>query len=290
MQLIVVFVFLKFPGKPVALANYQTFLLILATVFIAAGGYIINNILDQEADAINDKKRNIIGKSLSESMAYNIYVGLNLVAVGIGYYLSNVVMRPVFMVFFILCAALLYAYSTYLKHYLVIKNIVVSLMLALSIIIIGVFEIVPATDVTNRKEMFTVFSILFDFSIMAFLINFIREIVKDCEDVKGDYNVGLKTIPVVLGVERTLKAVFFFSLIPLFLVLYYVYFYLFHLEYATAFIFLFIVGPMLFFLIKCWSAKSKKDISRLSLILKFIIFFGVLAIAAIGINMKYYVA
>jgi 4-hydroxybenzoate polyprenyltransferase len=47
------------------------FLLVLSSVCIAAGGYVINAIFDQGADAIN--KPSIVGKSISESQAYNLY-------------------------------------------------------------------------------------------------------------------------------------------------------------------------------------------------------------------------
>ena len=42
-------------------------------------------------------------------------------------------------------------------------------------------------------------------AFLGFLSNFIRELVKDIEDINGDQNAGRRTLPIVLGIERTAK-------------------------------------------------------------------------------------
>ena len=74
----------------------------MSTILIAAAGYVINDILDQETDHDNKPNYVIIGKSISEKAAYNFYFILNITGVGIGFYLSNVIMRPGFSSIFIL--------------------------------------------------------------------------------------------------------------------------------------------------------------------------------------------
>lgn len=290
MQLVILFGFLKMQDIPLALALWQYYLLIISTVCIAASGYIINDIMDQDVDSINKPKKAIVGNTISENFAYNLYVAFSIIGVGIGFYLSKLIGRPNFVTVFILCAALLYIYSTSFKQIMIVKNIVVAFLLAFSILIIDLFMIFPATDTTNREQMLPVFSVLVDFSLIAFIINFLREMVKDLEDVNGDYNNGIQTLPVALGVARTTKLVFGLSFIPTFCILYYMYVNLFELQFATVYILGFLIGPLLYFSIKIWSAKSKKDYSHLSDVLKGIIFFGIIAIAVIGINMKYYAA
>jgi 4-hydroxybenzoate polyprenyltransferase len=290
MQLILLYGFLKLQNIDLALAIWQYYLLIVSTVCIAAGGYIINNIFDTNTDLDNKPNDVVVGKSVSESLAYNLYVTFTLIGVCIGFYLSNVIMKPSFLLFFIIPSALLYIYATSLKQIMIVGNVVIASLLSFSIIIIGIFMIIPATDEINKKEMSTVLSVLFDFAIIAFIINFIREIVKDLEDVIGDKNQDMQTLPVVFGTTRTSKLVFVLSFIPVLCILYYVYNYLFHLQYATAYIFLFLVGPLLYFMIKIWSAETKNEFHHLSNVLKLVIFFGIISIAVIGINMKYYVA
>ena len=290
MQLIVLFGFLKMQDIPLALALWQYYLLIISTVCIAAGGYIINDIMDQDADTENKPKKVIVGKTISEGLAYNLYVVFTIIGVGIGFYLSRIIMRPNFVTVFILCAALLYIYATNLKQIMILKNVIVASLLAFSILIIDLFMIFPATDITNREQMHPVFSVLLDFATIAFILNFIREIVKDLEDTKGDTNQEIRTLPVVFGISKTSKLVFVLSFVPVLCILFYVYNYLFHLQYATGYIFLFLVGPLLYFMNKIWSAETKKDFHHLSNVLKMVIFFGIISIAVIGINMKYYVA
>jgi 4-hydroxybenzoate polyprenyltransferase len=289
MQLIFCYGFFKIEKIEVALANWQYFLLILSTVCIAAGGYIINNIQDQDSDLINKPKDVVVGKSISEGLAYNLYVGFTLTGVCIGYYLSNVVLKPGFLLAFILPSAILYIYATSLKQIMIIGNIAVASMISWSIIIIGIFMIFPATADDNRAQMKVIFSVLIDYAIIAFIINFIREIVKDLEDINGDYNQGMRTLPIVLGESNTRKLVFALSFIPIVCILLYVYNYLFQLQYATVYILGFIIGPLLYFSIKILSAKSKKEYNHLSNVLKLIVFFGIISIMVIALNKLYYV-
>ena len=290
MQLIFCFGFLKLEKIDLSLANWQYILLVLSTVCIAAGGYIINNIMDQDSDLENKPKDVVVGVSISETVAYNLYIGFTLVGVCIGYYLSNVIMRPSFLLVFILPSALLYIYATSLKQIMIIGNVVVASMLSLSIIIIGLFMIFPATYDGNVEKMRVVFSVLIDYAIIAFIINFIREIVKDLEDINGDSLQGMKTLPIVFGEDKTRKLVFILSFVPIIFIIYYVNNYLFQLQYATVYILGFIVGPLLYFMIKIWSAKTKKEYHHLSNILKLIILFGTISIMIIALNKQYYVA
>jgi 4-hydroxybenzoate polyprenyltransferase len=160
-------------------------------------------------------------------------------------------------------------------------------LLAFSVVIIGIFDLYPATYEGNQAQMAVIFSILLDYAIFTFFLNFIREIVKDLEDVNGDYNYGINTLPVAIGINRTTKIVFALSIIPLIAILFYIYNYLFLLIYTTIYFLFFVVGPLIYFTMKIWNAKTKKDFSQLSLLLKWILFFGILSITVITINMKY---
>ena len=215
MQLTFRYGFLKLQNIDLALTDWQYGLLVLSTVLIAAAGYVINDIFDQETDKENKADKVIVGKSISENQAYNIYAFLNISGVVIGFYLSNVIMRPNFAAIFILIAATLYIYATSLKQMLLLGNIIVALLLASSVIIIGVFDIFPATNSSNQEIMASLFSILLDYVIFAFMINFLREIVKDLEDFDGDFKQGMNTLAIVLGVQKTSKLVFVLSFVPI---------------------------------------------------------------------------
>ncbi len=286
MQLVFFYGFLILQNIPLGLKDWQFILLVLSTVLIAAAGYVINNIFDQETDKFNKPKDVIVGKSISETNAYYSYVALNVTGVAIGFYLSNAIGKLGFASLFILIAATLYFYATSLKQMLLIGNIIVALLLSFSVLIIGVFNLYPIVNIENQSILANLFSILVDYSVFAFMINFIREIVKDIEDMSGDYNQGMNTLPIFIGKQKTTKIVFTLSFIPLFSILYYIKIYLFPLVYVCIYMIVFVVAPLLFFMVKIWTAESQKQFHNLSTLLKWILFFGILSILIISWNRK----
>ncbi|WP_311195926.1 hypothetical protein [Antarcticibacterium sp. 1MA-6-2] len=102
--------------------------------------------------------------------------------------------------------------------------------------------------------------------------------VKDQEDLIGDYNTGRNTLPIAVGRNRANKIIFATGLVPLFCVIYYMYEYLFNNIYAVLYALVLIVGPLLYFLINVLNAKTKKQFSRLSILIKFIMILGLLSI------------
>lgn len=289
MQLIFRYGFLKLQNVSLALNDLQYVLLILATVSIAAGGYIINNICDVDSDTVNRPEKVIIGKTISETLGYNLYIGFTVFGVALSFYLSNVINKPSFASVFIIIAITLYFYATSLKQSLIIGNVVVALMLSFSLIIIGLFDIYPVTYTENRPVMGLLFKILLDYAIFAFIINFIREIVKDLEDIDGDSKQDMNTLPIVFGLKKTTKLVFGLSFIPLICILNYINQYLFtsDLYISTLYGLVFIVAPLIYFTIKIFTAKNQNDFHHLSTLLKWIQFFGIISILVISLNLKH---
>jgi 4-hydroxybenzoate polyprenyltransferase len=289
MQLIFRYGFLKLQNIPLALNHFQYGLLVLSTVLIAAAGYVINDILDQETDYDNRPNSIIVGKTISEKAAYNFYFTLNITGVGIGFYLSNVIQRPSFTGAFIIISATLYMYATSLKQMLLIGNIIVALLLSFSVLIIGLFDLLPATYDGNRAEMGILFSMLIDYAVFAFIINLIREIVKDMEDIEGDYSQGMSTLPIAIGVIKTSRIVFGLAIIATLILFWYINTYLMGnaLYFAVIYGFIFVVAPMIFFMIKIWNAKSKEEFHLLSTVLKWVIFCGILSVLVINLNIHY---
>jgi 4-hydroxybenzoate polyprenyltransferase len=288
MQLLFRYGFLKLQKIDLALTHFQYGLLVLSTVLIAAGGYVINDIFDQETDDENKPTKRLIGNSISETVGYNSYSGLTIAGVAIGFYLSNAVYRSGFFVLFIFIAALLYFYATTLKQIMLLGNIAVALLLSFSVLIIGFFDIFPATADDNRPVMTIIFGILKDYAVFAFILNFIREIVKDCEDIKGDASQDMKTLPIVLGIPKTTKLVFGLMLVPVAILLWYINSYLMSndLYYAVLYAVTLVLTPLIFCAVKIWNAKQKQDFKQVSTLLKWIIFFGILSVTIIHFNVK----
>jgi len=265
-------------GISITLNAFGFFLLVTATVCLAAAGNVINDIFDVEADYINRPNKVIIGKSISEKTAYNLFFALNIIGVLIGFYLSNMIQKPSFTAIFIFTSALLYLYASSLKSYLVLGNVIISVLVAMTLVIVGLFDLFPAITPQNQATQNVIFRIVLDYSIFAFLLNWLREMVKDQQDINGDYKTGIKTLPIVAGKERTNKIIFAVSILPLAAIIYYLYTYLYtHLS-SIIYALVLIVAPLLYFMIKIITAKTENDYKNLSILLKVIMVFGLLSI------------
>lgn len=277
-QALVKYAFFEPFGIATALGDLQFWLLVTSMVALAAAGNIINDLYDEAADKINKPHKKIIGKHISEMVAFNAFLLLNIIGVGIGFYLSNYVGKSSFVALFILPSAFLYLYASQIKGTVLVGNLVVSIMVAMIIVMVGIFDLIPAITPQNRTTQKVIFSILIDYGIFAFLLNFLREMVKDQEDITGDYNAGYRTLPVLLGRSRSNKIIFLIALLPVAGVVYYIYEYLYHNQLATLYALLFILAPLLYFLVKLAGAKSKEDYRHLSLLLKLILAAGLLSV------------
>jgi len=269
--------FFESHGVITTLSPLAFFLLVFATICIAAGGYVINDIYDIEADHINKPNQVVINKHIPEKIALRLFIALNIIGVGIGFYLSNGINKSGFFVIFFIASALLYIYSSYLKQILLVGNIVVSLVVSISMLLVGVFELLPVINDANREIQIFFFQIILDYAIFAFMINFIRELVKDIEDIDGDHKAGIQTLPIVLGRERTNKIVFVLSLIPLCAVVYYVIANLFKQQLLVGYFLVFVIAPLIYVTIKLFSAEQKSHYKHISLILKLVMLTGMLS-------------
>ncbi len=277
-QLLIKYALFKPFNVDITLNWFGFLLLILSTLCIAAAGNIINDIQDVDTDIVNRPEKVIIGKKVTEKTAYNLFIILNVIGVGLGFYLSNLVGRSGFFAIFVIISALLYIYATYLKQTLLVGNIVISVLVAMSVLIVGLFELLPVVNTQNQATQLTFFKILLDYALFAFIINLVREVAKDIEDIDGDYKAGMNTLPIAIGRERATKVLFALTLLPLFGVVYYMLTYLYKQQIAVGYFLLFLVAPLLYITIKSFSAKTKKDVRHISTILKIVMFLGMLSL------------
>ena len=106
--------------------NTFTFgLLVTATVLIAAAGNIINDIFDIETDIINKPTRVIVGRKISEKLAFRFYVTFTSIGVMLGFYLSNLVNQKALSSIFVIVSVLLYLYAVQLKRTILVGNIII---------------------------------------------------------------------------------------------------------------------------------------------------------------------
>lgn len=287
MQCIIKYGFFAHFEVAITLSTLGFIFLTLATVCIAAGGYIINDIYDTTADKINKPASRVVGVHIDQKKARLFYYLFTFTGVGLGFVLSAMIMQPLHILYFVGIAVGLYAYSRFLKTIPVVGNLVVSLIVGASILIIGVFELLPPIDSLNKESQIIPFHILRDIAIFATIITFLREIVKDIEDLQGDHVARYKTIPIVLGAKRTAQITSVLTLVAIVVISMYTFTYLFNEKWAVGVLFFGVIAPLGYVSAQLWEATTKKQFSKLSLILKIIMFIGICAIPLISYTLEH---
>jgi 4-hydroxybenzoate polyprenyltransferase len=180
----------------IAVNHFQFFLITLSTVLIAAGGYIINDIEDVASDNINKKTNRIVGVSIHEKIANNLYTFITFLGVIIGFLLTMLYDIKLIGFINVFTAGLLYFYSNTYKCVALVGNIVISILTGMTMIILLIVE--PAALANNDIKVF-----ITGYAVFAASFTLIREIIKDIEDMKGDSVVGCKTLPIMIGSTPT---------------------------------------------------------------------------------------
>ena len=207
-----------------------------------------------------------------------MFFALNIIGVGIGFYIANKIDAPVFSAIFILTSALLYLYATYLKHIAIAGNLVISMLVGLVVLLPVIFDLYPELTSENIENQRMLFNTLVYYSLYAILLNFVREVIKDQEDINGDYKTQSNTLPLLIGQKRTNVFVFIFCLILLVFSIIFLGEDLYHSTKAVVYALVFIIAPLLALVAGILKANSKKDYSKFSFILKCMLFFGLLSL------------
>lgn len=187
-------------------------LLALSTIFIAAAGYIINDYFDVRIDLINKPDKVIIERKISRRGAIILHSLLNVMGLVLALYLAWKLHRPSVILIQLGSTLLLWLYSTKLKRQFISGNIAVALLTALTVLIIAVFE--PALYPFMHMNFFfkrgsalfvNPMGVIIVYAYFAFMLTWMREIVKDMEDFKGDIENGCLTMPIKIGLEKSGK-------------------------------------------------------------------------------------
>lgn len=257
--------------------NYHPFAwLLMASVCIAAAGYIINDYFDLNIDRINKPDKNVIGKVISRRWAILWHMllsilGLLATAIAVSFQKWYLILAN------LLCVILLWLYSTSLKKQLLVGNILISILTAWTILILF-FARIPFSEAFGITEEVTAkfFRVSFLYAGFAFIISIIREAIKDVEDMEGDRRYGCKTLPIVAGVVATkvYTSVWIVVLIAALVVLQ-----LYILQYkwwlAIVYSTLFVILPLSHLFFKHYRAKTKADFAALSNYTKWIMLTGI---------------
>lgn len=296
-QYLIRFAIIEPLGIPHVLDHLHYFYGVLCSISLAAAGYIINDLHDVETDKINKPQRRVIDVKITKNTANQLYIGLNLVALGTGYLISKAAGMPNLWMLPLVATGLLYFYAISLKKIPVIGNLVVSFLTALPIILVAFFDILPSLNEENKEWVKGGVYIIAAYSLFAFWTNFIREIVKDAEDYDGDKKQGYSTLAVILGKEQIRFVIIFLTIVLIAFTGFYNYSLVNNWMLSEGntqdlvsaiYIFLSINIPILLFMYSIIKAKNAQHFKLSSRIIKFIMLTGMLSMLIFTLAMKYF--
>jgi 4-hydroxybenzoate polyprenyltransferase len=268
---------------------WQFLMLVLATILIGAGGYVINDVLDIEIDQINKPEKQIIGKQISESAGNKLHTNLTGAGIVIGIAFSYLSGNIFLAVMFVIIPTALFYYSYKYKYLPAVGNLVVALLAGITVLIYWLFEFY---NLKKQPELFIDASLSFSginrfvlsFAFFAFLTTFIREIVKDAQDVEGDKRFGCRTLPVIFGNSGTKFFVAVFVIITMATVSWFQYKLFtgdhFWISYALGITQIF----LLFSLYKSLKAVEKHHWATVSTLLKLVMLTGMVSLCGMWIK------
>ena len=198
-QIFIKFFFIDFFIQKDQLLNENFVILLIVTILIAASGYIVNDIYDYNLDQINKPEKVVLGKFLKSRDAIIIYMMFNCLAIVLSIFLCMKIEQEIYILVFLLIIYCLWLYSKKLKKHKTIGNILIAFFISLSILNVPLFSYKNILS----DDRFFVFLIISIFSVLAFLINLKREIIKDIEDIEGDKIHKVKSLPIIFGTKKS---------------------------------------------------------------------------------------
>jgi len=167
--------------------DYSIITPLLAAFLLSCLGYAYNHMTDRDEDAVNDSGLNPLSENRYGKM---ITVGLLMACIAM-----IPMLKPVPAMLYLLSILAIISYSLFrLKKVFLLKNIYTGLFMALAFAI-GALSGRPGPDTPS-------------YFIFVFFMGFAVNLLGDIRGTEGDRKAGVKTIPVVFGVE-TAKTVMY---------------------------------------------------------------------------------
>lgn len=264
---------------------YILLLIAAATILIAAGGYVINDYFDIKIDRINRPDQLIVTQYISKENAMRLSIGLSGVGMVCGLVAAWLLRSSTIAILFAIIPGLLWFYSSSYKRLLIIGNVTIALLSALSPMMIAIANVAQlqlkySTILPYTTLEHDIYAWVGGFSLFAFLLTWIREIVKDLQDQMGDRELECHSMPIVWGnivtkivvtalivLTTVLIGWFWYSLLP---------FDHSWQSFSTRYIVLAIIIPLWGALWLLWAAKIPSDYRTCQQVLKLTMFLGML--------------
>ena len=180
-----IFIFSGYHNIYKVIFDLNIWLIILSSSTSISAGYIINNFYDSSKDLINRPLKTFLEHEISGSTKLSAYIILNFLTL----FFSLLVSLKAF-IFFGIYSLGIFLYSIKISKYLFLRNF-------LSVILV----ITPFFAITVYYKNFSLE--IFTHAIFLFFVILVKELIKDLENIKGDFTMNYKTIPVVYGEKWT---------------------------------------------------------------------------------------
>ena len=235
-----------------------------------AGGYVINDIMDLEVDKINERRNNAV-MIFGRKRSIILYIVLNILGLFYGFWLSyNLEIIQLWSVHLISILSL-WLYSIFFKTMPIAGNLIIAAFCGLIPIISLLFEF--GSLKIQLTPPYFIFSFL---ALFAFLITLIREMIKDMQDIEGDRQTGMYTLPILFGINASKGVTTLINLLLIALTLTWIYFFMGKDWMSVTYMIVGIFSPILFLNYKLIYARNSSDYHNISIKLKGIMMVGLL--------------
>jgi 4-hydroxybenzoate polyprenyltransferase len=258
---------------------YDFVFLVAATVFLTAGGYVINDYFDIQTDLIN-KGKAIVGTKIPRRAAMMWHNLFNIAGVAAGFYISWHSGYFWLGTIFLVVSGLLYFYSASYKRQFLIGNLLVAALTAMVPLLVAFYEW-PAlyrfykVNAVVLPDIKIIFYWVGGFAIFAFITTLAREIIKDIEDFEGDIAHGRNTLPIVIGVLPA--KIISIGLVLITLVLLFLTWYLYLNDSITLIYLLVAIAlPLVLVIYRIIFSSNKKHLHTAGRIMKIVMITGIL--------------
>jgi 4-hydroxybenzoate polyprenyltransferase len=258
------------------------YVLCFSSVLIAAAGYIINDYFDLNIDTINKPEKLVVDHGISRRWVMFFHFTFSMAGILMGFYIGLQNGNWFIGMAHSGVAILLWIYSTSFKKRAVVGNALIALLTCWTLLVVYFFLVFDDQSGQGGSSYVLavqkLFRIVILYAAFAFIISFIREIVKDMEDMDGDRRYGCRTMPIIWGIDVTRLVVSIFMVLLLGLMLL-AFFYILQLRIWITGIYhaFFILLPTIYTFKLLQNAKQISDFSRISLWIKMIMLSGILS-------------
>ena len=269
-------------------------LLIVSVVGIAAGGYVINDYFDVKIDRINHPDNLVVTRIISRDAAMNLFYGLTAVGVIAGTVVAWWAHSWTLLFTYVVIPGLLWFYSASYKRMFLVGNLVVAFASAIVPLLVAIAN---ADYLHHLYQNALAYSPIVGelyvwtggFAAFAFLLTWVREIVKDIEDIEGDREMECRTLPIVWG-DKVAKIIATILLVVIATLIVYMLFAVLPFSHEwkslpTRYVVFGLIVPILCSIVLLWAANNRTEYHRVQTIIKFAMFMGMLFSYVIATNL-----